>query len=147
MVVAQPEDQLAFEVFAFFGAEVYAALRPPFVDAAVADEFAGIEESARIGAAKELLAPGAGADAEQAEGVLQPLKVEFEAGKGLFGARFRFVGHRRSRVAGQIPMKKICNTDSLKYLESMGYGFRSSLDLAKIFKTNDLPVKYSRQRS
>jgi hypothetical protein len=64
VVVAKPEDQLAFESFAVFAAELCAALRPPFVNAAVADQFTRIEEGARIGAAEELLAAGAGSDTQ-----------------------------------------------------------------------------------
>ena len=59
------------EGFAVFGAELCAALRPPIMNAAVANQFAGIEEGAGIGAAKELPTPGAGDDAKQAQGVLQ----------------------------------------------------------------------------
>ena len=59
MVVAQPEDQLAFEVFAFLDGELCVALWPPFMNATVSDKFAttSVEQSAGISAAKELLAP------------------------------------------------------------------------------------------
>ena len=80
MLAAQPEDQLTLEGFAVFDAELCAALRPPFMNAAVANQFAGIEECAGIGSAKEFLTPGAGDDAQQAQGVLQSIKVDFVAG-------------------------------------------------------------------
>ena len=53
---AQPVDQLAFEVCAIFYAELPAALGPPIVNAAVANQFAGIEEGAGIATAKKLFA-------------------------------------------------------------------------------------------
>jgi hypothetical protein len=86
MLATQPEDQLTLEGFAVFDAELCAALRPPFRNATVANQFAGIEESAGIGTAKELLAPGAGDDAQQAQGVLQPIEVDFVAGHDLLYA-------------------------------------------------------------
>jgi len=79
MVFAQPEHQLAFEALAVFDAELRATVRPPFVKAAVANHFARIEESAGIGTAKKLLAPGAGNDAQQTLGVLQSIEVDFVA--------------------------------------------------------------------
>jgi hypothetical protein len=44
---------------------------------------ARIEEAAGIGAAKELLAPGTGANAEQSESVLQSIQFELVASKYL----------------------------------------------------------------
>jgi len=79
MLATQPEDQLTLEGFAVFDAELRAALRPPFRNATVANQFAGIEEGAGIGTAKKLLAPGAGNDAQQTLGVLQSIEVDFVA--------------------------------------------------------------------
>jgi hypothetical protein len=56
------------------------AFRPPFVNATVANQFACVEESAGIGAAKELLAVRTGVDAEQGEGVFQAVEIELMAG-------------------------------------------------------------------
>jgi hypothetical protein len=53
---AQPVDQLALEVYAIFHTELPAALGPPTVNAAVANQFTGIEEDAGIGAPKKLFA-------------------------------------------------------------------------------------------
>ena len=94
MMVAQPEDQLAFQALAFFGAELCATLRPPFANAAVANQFAAIEKNARIPAAEKLLASGARTDAEQAQGILQSVEVELLAGQNVFYARLGFFGHK-----------------------------------------------------
>jgi hypothetical protein len=50
------------------------------VNATVANQFACVEESAGIGAAKELLAVRTGVDAEQCEGVFQAVEIELMAG-------------------------------------------------------------------
>src|SRR5277367_2438050 len=46
MVIAQPEDELAFQILVLFGAELSAALRPPLAKAAIANQFTSIEERA-----------------------------------------------------------------------------------------------------
>lgn len=93
VMVAQPEDQLAFEVGTVFNAELSAALRPPFVNAAVANQFASIEEGTGIRAAQELLTVGTGIDTKQAEGVLQPFQVELVARQYLVDAWVGFFRH------------------------------------------------------
>jgi hypothetical protein len=92
MEVTQPEHQLAFEILAVFAAEFYTAPWPPRRNAAIANQLAAIEQSTRIGAPKKLPTPGAGTDAQQTKGVLQPFKIErlsrqdfFQRGVGFFG--------------------------------------------------------------
>lgn len=62
MVLAEPDDESAFDVFAIFllaifDTELRAALRPPLGDAAVTNRFTRIEEGPGIGATKVLLTP------------------------------------------------------------------------------------------
>src|SRR5271166_2440030 len=56
-VIAQPEDELAFQILALFAAQLSAALRPPLTKAAIANQLTGVEERAGFGAAMELLTP------------------------------------------------------------------------------------------
>jgi hypothetical protein len=49
--------------------------RPPFVNAAVTNRFASVEEGSGIGAAKKPFTPGTRTDAKQGESFLHPIKL------------------------------------------------------------------------
>lgn len=93
MVLAKPEDEFAFEVFAIFDLELGGAVWPPFVDAAVTDGSTGIEKGPGLGTAEEFLTPGAGHHAQQGEGLPEPIEFKGVAGQDLFWAGIGFVGH------------------------------------------------------
>ena len=93
MVLAQPEDEFAFERLAILGIELSAAAGPPFADAVITDRSIRFEQGPRIGTANEVLATGAGADAEEAECVPQAIKFELMARKNFVRARLGFFRH------------------------------------------------------
>jgi hypothetical protein len=80
MVLAQPDDQSAFDVFAIFDANLRGASGPPLGNATVTNRFTSIEERAGIGAAKILLTPRARTDTQKVERVLETSKFKLVAG-------------------------------------------------------------------
>ena len=79
MVGHQPAYQLAFDGFPVFHAEFLAPMRPPFMNALVANQIAAIEESTMVSAPEVPLAPVARLDAKQAQSVFDMHQLTLDA--------------------------------------------------------------------